>query len=302
MWKNTILRELDLFIAWWTWNLGNTMKQHFDWRVKEILLWWRWVWLDYTIWELSYDNSSNKAVWIVATTAQWLELSLKDFSNNSIPAIVATTWINIRELLATTNVNIPIISASNLALPIVALNNLFENNDFNWTRMEVHESHQNTKKDPSWTAKTIISLYKNNGWNCIIENEENYNQDWISELWDLYCYRWETSVESFWVPREYLWWHGVHKFVISLTWNEEDEIRNFWILKEEFEKWHDLYSNMQIDWIKFEPIIIDDDKITICEHVYWRKVYAAWAESLIPDLLEANPWIYTPNQFLKTVA
>lgn len=241
----------------------------------------------YMIWHLK--NIDFSAIGIILTPAEWVEKSLRDLKD--IPVIIASTWFDINLLLASQQ---PRLNASNLALPVVSLFQVFsEFKDFSGMSMQVEESHQPWKKDPSGTAMKIGNEFKDKGWAFNIINEENYQaSEWTSKLWDLTTYRWSSS-HTFWVtPNAVDSWHGYHSYKIS------GSGESFEILKQKIKSWYEKYSNSALTGFKCS---YKDSWSTIefSHDIDGREIYADGLKEILPWFKEKEAWVYSVEDYLN---
>jgi len=284
----------DVYIAGWRWKLWSVLTNAF----KDVQIWingkinWD---NQYIVWELKIDwetkNTQRQALWIIATKVKWIPWALNDFSQIKwLPIIVASTWYKkqILELLWEWH---PILLAPNLALPILSIFKIFEDfEDFSWMHLQIEESHQNTKEDPSWTAKKIIDWFKEKGWDCTVIYDL-FQIDWKSHLWDLTCYRWEYSQEL-WVPDAFLDWHGYHKY--KMYWNWE----NFEYFKNQIKTWFEKYNKSNLNW--FEIWYEEENwKIVFWHFINGRQIYADWLKQILPWFLNKWNWIFEVEKLLE---
>ena len=132
------------------------------------------------------------------------------YVNDDMPFVMGTTGFPREKLDAIMQgAQIPAVVASNMALPIVALQRFMEDyskqnaGSLTGSSLKIRESHQASKKDTSGTAKAMIKYFVLLG---VPMNTEDINQ--FQKI------RGRESLE-FGVPEEYLEGHGWHLYYVS---------------------------------------------------------------------------------------
>lgn len=155
-------------------------------------------------------NLGQNPIIVDYTTSEAVKSNIENYINHRIPFIIGTTGGEINKNLIKKNLektgNIAII-APNMAIPIVGLQKLMENfanknpNLMERYNLSIFESHQETKKDTSGTAKAMVGYFNRLGIPFKIEDIERI-RDRSKQL-------------EIGVPEEYLDGHGWHFYKIQ---------------------------------------------------------------------------------------
>ncbi len=251
----------------------------------------------YKIGEL--DKTSDISEWsigIIASVWEWVEKALEDFGSKNIPTVLLSTAY--REELLNKYTNMPILKAPNLALPIVELIAIFENfHSFIWLDIQIQESHQSWKKDPSWTARKLIKIINSKGWKFNLDYIWYEPNEWISILGDLITYRWNVS-KSLWIPDESLDGHAYHHY--DVRWSTFNSAYMEFI--NDVEAWSEKYKDHDITWfdIWFKRWTQVNFSVPFSFHhnVDGRDIYADGLREILPWFLEQEAWIHEVTDYL----
>lgn len=294
---NDAYKDMTLFIAG-SWRLSRSFSNWLKNEVQKIYtgIKWNYVqWEHYKIWNLW--EPSTKAVGIITTAREGVEEALEDFIRNDIPTIIASTDL---PGYLDNNISIPTCIAPNLNIAVVELMKIFEDMEsLEWLNMDIQESHQSGKKDPSGTALDIIQQFRRKWGVCLVANEQKYtSQEWISDLEALRCYRWESSI-SFGVPREFLWSHAYHTY--KVFWKKGEILSAF---KEKVQDWQDKNAGQQGSEVFFRETT--DTKISEAwdEFYFWHNInghatYVDGVRKLIPWILDQEAGVYSVKDYLR---
>lgn len=271
---------------------------------EDILVWNRsgeYQWFpSYPIGKLSeIDDISDNAIGIITAIWDGANKALDDFAQQQIPVALLSTVYD-KKILEKYSSQIPILKAPNAAIPIVELMQIFEEYpDFSKLYIQIQESHQPGKNDPSGTARKIINMINAKGGSFNYDHEkykEDYKPDnWISVLWDLRTYRWDAS-DQLWVPKEHLDGHGYHRYTVWWT-HLFDDYLNF---RDEIEHWYKKYQNHNFTWLSLEFFEEEVEQSFVFSHnVDGREIYADGLREILPWFLEQEVGIYSVTDYLQ---
>jgi hypothetical protein len=280
--------------------LGQAIIEGTSGRFEETIVRNRWNELEwfrnYKIWELMWLELPKKAVWIITCTANWVDAALNDFQN--IPTFIASSEypIGLVDFMMTRGSS-KILEAPNLALPVAELQQIFAmQKSFEWMTMQIHESHQSGKKDPSGTALKIREIFVSKGGICEYTWAKNYKaRSGISEMWDIINYRWEkASREWLYVGQWSMPSHAYHDYEIKWEWNNYDEFLEritTWEKRNQERVWSDLHL-----WFRNN----NDEWILVYHYVDGRSIYSEWLIELLPWFLSQNEGLYSTTDYIDS--
>lgn len=291
------LKDISIFVAW-SWKLSSSLRKNL---ADEAYKFYTGIGGNYiqgdhykvgNLWK-----PIGRSIWIITTTREWVKAALEDFIRHDIPTIIAST--DIPDVIEH-SISIPVCEAPNLAFPVIELMQVIgEMDDVHWLNLEVSESHQAGKKDPSGTALDFIQLFRRKWGHCIVANEQKYNPtEWVSDLEALRCYRWESS-KKIWVPEEFMNSHAYHTY--KVFWKKWEILSRFktgintWVETNQWKSWCEVFL---YEWN--DPHISEDwNEFYFGHNINGLDIYSQWVQKLIPWILEQEPWVYSPRDFLK---